>query len=104
WHRIAPIRRETDHLNPAVEVRPGGEEPPIAGEPRSEEAAARVCGDHRRMVLAPPAHQRGDDLGVPARLRPDLQYPRLRPDAEEEQRFLGMPEAVTGAIHGRALT
>src|SRR2546430_15321690 len=62
--------------------------------------ALPICGG----VLALVRYQRRDHLGVPARLRPHFEHARIRANAEEQQRLLGMAVAVAGAVFLRALT
>src|SRR6185312_14304705 len=91
------------HLHSAVEIRAGGEQPPVPRESRSQESAARIRGDYRGVVLAPRTHEGSDDLRVPAHPGPDLQHPGAWPDAEEEQRILWVAVWVLRVVRYRSL-
>ncbi len=101
--QVAAVGRKSNDLDFAVQVGPRREHRAVGVQPVLDVAAAGIGRNDRRVVLALVVHQRCDHLGIPTRLRPHLEHPGVRPDAEEEQRLLRMAVAVARAVGFGAL-
>ncbi len=96
--RIAAVDGEIHHYDSIVQVGPGGELAAVSFQALADVTAGRIGRDDRRVVLAMGAHQRSDHFRVPTRLGPDLEHPRLRAHAEEQQRLARVPVAVAALL------
>src|ERR1700683_4557923 len=86
----------------AISFRMRGESLRKRGEAPADVGIVGTRYGKRCIVFALILEKGREDLGIPARLRPDLHHLHLRSNAKEEQRFFGMAVQVARTIGLRA--